>query len=104
MTKVYLSRKRTVITDRKKFFRFIILSALLINFIIFGLIAPMNTNADMEHNPILVTVRCGDTLWSIAEDYCPEGEDIRSFIYEIKKENSLKNSALDIGQQLLIPQ
>ena len=102
MTKIYLSRKRTVIVDRKKFFRFILISVLLINFIIFGLIAPQRTNADEVLEPVTVTVKSGDTLWSIANEYCKDG-DVRDFVYEIKKENSLKNSNLYVGQKLLIP-
>lgn len=98
-----LVKKRTVIKDRRKFFRFILLSTLLISFIFFGLISPRNTNADFE-TLIEVTVRTGDSLWSIAEVHCPEDEDIRNFVYRIKKENSLKSSTLSIGQKLLIPQ
>lgn len=30
---------------------------------------------------IQYTVSRGDTLWSIAEDYCPEDMDIREYIY-----------------------
>lgn len=99
-----LTRKRTVVKDRRKFFRFILVSSLLLNFIFFGIISPRITNADIVLEPIEVTVRCGDNLWSIAEAYCPEDEDIRNFVYRIKKENSLSVSTLSVGQKLLVPQ
>lgn len=99
-----LIRKRTVVKNRRKFFRFILISVLLLNFIFFGMISPENTNADFGSEPIEVTVRCGDNLWSIAEAHCPEDEDIRNFVYKIKKENSLSSATLSVGQQLLIPQ
>ena len=102
MTKIYLSRKRTVIRDKKKFFRFIFLSVLALNFIIFGLISPAATNANEDAEPITVTVKSGDTLWSIAEEYCEDG-DVRDLVYEIKKENSLSNANLYVGQKLTVP-
>ena len=100
---ITVRKGRTYIKDRRKFFKFILLSALVINFIIFGVLFPNSTSADFEADPIEVTVKSGDSLWSIAEQYCPEGEDLRSFIYEIKKENSLSGSNLAIGQTLFVP-
>lgn len=38
------------------------------------------------------TVSKGETLWSIAEEYKEKNEDIRQYIYEIKKLNNMKNS------------
>lgn len=52
---------------------------------------------------LLWTVNEGDTLWSIARDYLPQGRDIREYIYEIKEINQLQTSNIRIGQQLQIP-
>ncbi len=51
----------------------------------------------------------GDTLWSIAEYESEnnkyfEGEDIRNIISELKNINNIKNSNLEIGQKILIPE
>jgi nucleoid-associated protein YgaU len=50
-----------------------------------------------------MTVRQGDTLWSIAEKYNKQG-DIRKYIYDIKKINKLSSSDIYAGSELLIPQ
>ncbi len=100
---ITVKKGRTYIKDRGKFFRFILLSSLILNFIILGVLFPSRTSADFEADPIQITVRRGDSLWSIAEEYCPEGKDLRNFVYEIKKENSLSGSSLSIGQKILVP-
>lgn len=50
-----------------------------------------------------VTVASGDTLWSIASQYTNKGEDIREFIYNIKKLNNLDSAMITPGEELLIP-
>lgn len=45
----------------------------------------------------------GDTLWDIALANMPEGENVRSYIYKIKKVNGLKNSEIKSGQILILP-
>lgn len=100
--KIYLSRRRTVIIDKKKFFRFILISVLLLNLLISLFVAPILTKADEEPIFETVTVRIGDTLWSIAEEYSGAG-DVRSFVYELKKHNNLKSANLSVGQQILVP-
>lgn len=100
--KIYLSRKRTVIVNKKRFFTFILLCVLSVNFVVFGLIHPFNANADEALAPIEVRVKSGDTLWSIAKEYS-NGKEIRAFVEEIKEENSLTDANLKAGQKLLIP-
>lgn len=48
-------------------------------------------------------VNTGDTLWSIAAGYNPEGSDIREFIFHIKKINHMETSAIQPGQEIKIP-
>lgn len=50
-----------------------------------------------------VDVCPGDTLWNIAAAHLPEDESIRSYIYKLKKANSLKNSDIKAGQVLILP-
>ncbi len=48
-------------------------------------------------------VREGDTLWSIAQSYDEDYDDIRYFIYQIKKANDLQSDYIVPGQALKIP-
>ena len=47
-------------------------------------------------------VQPGDTLWEICEEKFPN-EDPRKVIYEIKKINGMKTSALKVHQKIQIP-
>lgn len=49
-----------------------------------------------------ITVRQGDTLWSIANDYIAKG-DTRENVYKIKHLNNLKDSSIYDGLELKIP-
>lgn len=100
---IHMSKKRLVIANRRRFFVFLIGLIVVSNLIVFGFFMPDNTSADLEVPPELVTVRSGDTLWSIAGQFVSEDEDIRSQISKIKRLNRLESSTLQIGQQLLIP-
>lgn len=50
-----------------------------------------------------VTVCSRDTLWDIAGKYCPEDQDVRKFICEIREVNDLETSDIAVGEKLLIP-
>ncbi|CAH2213622.1 cell division suppressor protein YneA [Tepidibacter aestuarii] len=50
-----------------------------------------------------VNVIQGDTLWNIAKENIPEKEDIRKYIYMIRKVNNLESANIHPGDQLLIP-
>jgi len=50
----------------------------------------------------IVTVRAGDSLWSVATSAMPE-TDPRSAVRELRELNKLKGTSLAPGQQLLIP-
>jgi LysM repeat protein len=49
-----------------------------------------------------VTVKAGQTLWTIAEKVAPN-DDPRATIYAIQQINGLKTSAVTAGQQIIIP-
>ena len=103
MSKLYLSRKRTVIINKKRFFTFILISSLVLNFIIFGIVSPGQSRATEVKEPVTITVKSGDTLWSIADEYCENKRDIRDMICRIKQVNSLSSADLYVGQTLEIP-
>ncbi|MCF6093115.1 LysM peptidoglycan-binding domain-containing protein [Microaerobacter geothermalis] len=53
---------------------------------------------------LIVTVKKGDTLWSIASQVNKKGVDLYKMIYYIKKTNGLKDHLIYPGQQLVIPE
>lgn len=50
----------------------------------------------------LITVQAGDTLWSVAGRELP-GQDPRTAVEEIRKENGLVSTSIVPGQHLRIP-
>lgn len=50
-----------------------------------------------------VIIHENDTLWTIAEQITPNGQDIRNTIYVIRKINRLNSAVLQPGQRILIP-
>ena len=51
-----------------------------------------------------IEIQSGDSLWSIAEEYCDEAYDgdIREYIAEIKELNSLTSDHIHAGRKLLV--
>lgn len=43
-----------------------------------------------------------ETLWSIAEEYKKPDQDIRDYIYEIRKLNNMESATIYEGQELTI--
>jgi len=63
--------------------------------------------ADAEGPPpatVEYVVHQGDTLWAIAADHSPPGEDIRDLIADIRDFSGMPTSAIYPGQVLRIPQ
>ncbi|KPV60035.1 hypothetical protein QJ48_07725 [Paenibacillus sp. A3] len=50
-----------------------------------------------------VVVTQGDTLWSIASLHAAKGQDLREYVFQIRKLNNLKNVTIHEGQKLLLP-
>jgi nucleoid-associated protein YgaU len=48
-------------------------------------------------------VHPGDTLWSIAQTFGPDGQDVRSVIATIERMNDLDGGMLQAGQLLELP-
>jgi LysM repeat protein len=45
----------------------------------------------------------GETLWGIAAEYTPAGEDVRHTVFDIQRANGLEGSVIYPGQVLVIP-
>jgi LysM repeat protein len=51
-----------------------------------------------------VTIRSGDTLWSLAERKTPSGGDVQATVDQIIGANHLANTSLAVGQRIRVPQ
>ncbi len=49
-----------------------------------------------------IRVESGDTLWSIATEYCPDTQEISDYIDEIKSINSIKNDTIKAGDYIIV--
>ncbi len=97
------TKKRTIIVNKRRFFSFVLLATLLVNLLFVSVCLPRSTQADAVEKTQEIIVCAGDTMWSIAEEYGSENEDVRNTVYKIKKLNDLNTTSLTIGQVLLVP-
>lgn len=57
--------------------------------------------AEREYSEETVTVRSGDTLWGIADAYCPEDMDKRDYVHMLEVDNGC-TSAIKAGDVLTV--
>ena len=74
----------------------IIVSILTLNF------AFRSTMDGYEWETTFYRVKAGDSLWTIAEDYCPDGVDRREWIDEVRELNDMDDSIIHVGQRLTV--
>lgn len=63
----------------------------------------MGALADNTEKTTTVYVTAGDTLWSICEENLPANEDLRSYIYKVKRLNKMETSNIYVGQEIILP-
>lgn len=56
-----------------------------------------------ETDYVMVTVKEGDTIWTIAKPYYNGKSDYRDLIYDIKTINKLEQYIIHPGQKIAIP-
>ncbi len=80
--------------------RFIIVITILIVLVITlcSHCSAMPKNNEIES----ITVSAGDTLWSIASEHKKSGQDVREYLYELRKLNNLENCTIYPGQKIKI--
>ncbi len=76
------------------------LVALIAVFLLIGGAASADTPPGPTTEYVVVS---GDTLWAIASDLTPEGEDVRVTISHIKELSGIRSSTLTPGQILTLP-
>lgn len=86
------------IVNKKRF----ITSMTILVLIIISIFNLVFANVDKSKTVVEHTVVCGETLWSIATEYKKEGQDVREYIYELRKLNNLDDCSLNVGQDIKI--
>jgi LysM repeat protein len=91
-------KNKYILKNRRRFFSIIFTLILILFTTLFA------TNAYGYKEPAYkqITVKSGDSLWTIALKY-NNNDDVRKYIYKIKKVNHLNSSAIYVGTQLRIP-
>ena len=73
------------------------------------LLLALSADASADDSPVVVAatvthvVESGDTLWDIAAEHTPAGDDVRELVHDIKLVNDLDTSMIVVGQVLLVP-
>ena len=78
------------------------LVALLIVAFILLIVAIQPTMNRVEWSAETYIVKSGDTLWAIADKYCPDIVDKREWIAEVKDLNRIHDSIIHPGQRLTV--
>ncbi len=89
------------VVNKKKFIR----SILITIFIVITMcicISKIFANNEAETTEITYTVSKGETLWSIAKKYKQNNQDIRDYIYKVKKLNNMTSATIYEGQIIKI--
>ena len=84
------------IVNKKRF----ILAIMILIALIITLFSNCSAVKKVETEDLVVST--GDTLWSIACEYKKDGQDVREYIYELRKLNNLENCTIYPGQELKI--
>jgi LysM repeat protein len=90
------------IVNKKRFITAIGVIAIIILIIMMLISAAVKDMPKYEENHKTIYVSKNETLWSIAEEYKKPNQDVREYIYEIKKINDMDNSIIFEGQELII--
>jgi LysM repeat protein len=91
-------KRKYRLRNKKRFFSFLFL--LFITIMLAGSVVAAAGNEKAECRTVVV--RPGDTLWSIAQDNVGNN-DIRQYVYNLKKVNQLEDATIYAGQMLYLP-
>ena len=100
-------KKRKQIAKRRMILLLAALFVIILGSVVFGTIfsKAKNPSADVPQYKYYksITIEQGDSLWSIAEEYCTDAyEDTREYVDELKELNSLTSETIHAGQHLLV--
>ena len=95
--------RKNHIVSKTRFAAFILIIVLLITAGAVSLVRPSVVSGTSEPGFRHVTVQYGDTIWGLAEEYCPATIDIRQAVYDICSINDVSADTLKAGQEIMIP-
>lgn len=100
-------KRRKQLAKRKMFFLLVAVFVITVGSIVFGSIfsSAKDSAADIPQYKYYksITIEQGDSLWSIAEEYCTDDyEDTREYVDELIQLNSLTSETIHTGQHLLV--
>ena len=90
------------IVNRTRFITFVTVLILLFYVIVAGIFSKATALDNNRNSYVTIEVAEGDTLWDITRTYGNPKKDIGENIYDICKENGIKNSIIYPGEELLI--
>ncbi|MBQ8042562.1 MAG: LysM peptidoglycan-binding domain-containing protein [Clostridia bacterium] len=90
------------IVNKKRFITAMTIMSILMILLVTVIIFSFANNPGYTENQKTIYISKHETLWSIAEEYKRPNQDIREYIYEIKKLNNMDTSVLYEGQELTI--
>ena len=89
------------IVNKRKFIKSIF-TLIFITIIAFMCLSSITNKDEVISSQIQYTVSKCERLWDIAEQYKRPDQDIREYIYEIRKLNNMENSTIYEGQEIII--
>lgn len=106
--KIYRKKRSSL---KKNFLR--VCAIIIVAAVVLAAVLIMSSNAVKTHASSAylekyyqsITIKPGDTLWSIAEEYMEKNiySDARAYIKEVKEINSLSTDDINSGCHLIIP-
>lgn len=98
--------KRNRIVKRRIYLTILSACVIIIGGFIFGSIFSSAKNPASDSSQCKyyksITIEKGDSLWSIAEEYCDDCNDTKTYISEVKQLNGLASDIIHEGQHLII--
>lgn len=91
------------ITSPIRFFVFVSVCTIIAVFGIFTLLTADSTAAATVTTYRQIVVDSNDTLWSIADEYTDDSEDVRVTIDQLKEINDMSSNELQVGDVLFVP-
>lgn len=95
--------KKIVIVNKFRFTLFLSIITLVLALVLNNLlgIAFASSNTYNDYNKVFIEE--GDSLWNIAKENNPNGEDVRKIVYEIREINNIENEWIKPGDVIKIP-
>ncbi len=95
--------KRYRVADRFRFTVFVTIMIILITTLV-NFALGLNTAESLTYVEYMdLEIMSGDTLWSIAETYMSDADDIRVAVYELCKINDISADQLQAGMTIQVP-